>query len=162
MRVKLDGPDGADTRPDRRAAPRSGHLMLWIIVFVIGCTVLGPGIVFGLSIGWYFLPWVLGGFFLLSLILFIRAVIRASSADQAASKWSGVDFREIMWSPDEPERSEEPTESQPERRPVRMKTRCPNCGAAVAAGNIQHIDGVPAVRCPYCNTLYMLEEAEPA
>lgn len=162
MRMVQNGVDVTDERHDPRAAPRSGHLMRWIILFVIGCTVLGPGIVFGLSIGWYFLPWVLGGFFLFTLIFFVRAVIRASSADQADSKWSGVDFRETMRRLQEPSRSEEPTEPQPERRTVRMKTRCPNCGASISAGHITKIDGVPAVHFPFCDTLYPLEEAEPA
>jgi len=159
MRVKIDASDGTDTRPDRRAATRSGHLMLWIILFVIGCTALGPGIVFGLSIGWYFLPWLLGGFFLFSLIFFIRAVIRASTTDVGASRWSGVDFRETMQRLQD---SIQPKATQPERRPVRLKTRCPNCGAAVSTGHITKIEGVPAVHCPYCGTLYPLEEAESA
>ncbi len=162
MRVKIDVADRTDERRKPRATRSSGHLMLWIILFVIGCTVLGPGIVFGLSIGWYFLPWVLGGFFLFTLILFIRAVIRASTVDGGASRWSGVDFRETMRRLQESIQPKGPTGPQPERRTVRMKTRCPNCGASVAAGNITKIDGVPAVHCPYCNTLYPLEEAEPA
>jgi DNA-directed RNA polymerase subunit RPC12/RpoP len=161
MRVKLNGPDDAPAGRERRAATRSGHLMLWIVLFVIGCTVLGPGIVFGLSIGWGFLPWVLGGFFLFPLIFFIRAVIRASGADQAASMWRGVDFRETMQRLSEPVRSVRMPEKESAPRPVRLKTRCPSCGAAVAAANIQQIDGVPAVNCPYCGTLYPLEDAEP-
>jgi DNA-directed RNA polymerase subunit RPC12/RpoP len=161
MRMARNGVDVTNERRDPSAAPRSGHLMLWIILFVIGCTVLGPGIAFGVFIGWDFLPWVLGGFFLFTLIFFVRAVIRASGADQVASMWRGVDFRETMRRLNVPERSEAVPEKEPAPRPVRMRTRCPNCGASVSAGNITKIDGVPAVHCPYCDTLYTLEDAAP-
>jgi DNA-directed RNA polymerase subunit RPC12/RpoP len=160
MRVKVKGADRNDERRKPRGNPGSGHLMLWIILFVIGCTVLGPGIALGVEIGWLFLPWVLGGFFLFTLIFFVRAVIRASSAG-GASRWRGVDFRETLRRLNERGRSEVGPEKEPAPRPVRMKTRCPNCGASVSAGHVTRIEGVPAVHCPYCDTLYPLEDAEP-
>src|SRR4030042_507263 len=147
MRLKMNGPDDAPVGRDRRAAPRSGHLMLWIILFVIGYTILGPGIALGVEIGWYFLPWVLGGFFLFTLVLFVRAVIRASGAAQAFSMLRGADFRETIRRLNAPERSEGRPEKEPAPRSVRMKTRCPNCGAAVSAGHITKIEEIGRASC---------------
>jgi DNA-directed RNA polymerase subunit RPC12/RpoP len=154
MRVVVNGMDLTNVRHDPRVAPHYGHLLRWAVLFVIGCTVLGPGIAFGVIAGWYFLPWVVGGFFLFTLVFFIRSTFHVSSAAKDALLERNADFREVLG---RLKGAEHPT-----RRPVRMKTRCPNCGAAVSTGHITKIEGVPAVHCPYCDTLYPLEEAEPA
>jgi len=157
MRVVLNGIDVTNVRHDPRVAPHYGHFMRWVVLFIVGCTVLGPGIVFGILTGLDFFPWVLGGFFIFSLVFFVRASIRVSSAAKETLLERNADFRDTLRQFKDTGRVERAV-----RRPVRMKTRCPNCGAAVSIGHITKIEGIPTVHCPFCNTLYPLEDAEPA
>ncbi|MCX7022283.1 MAG: hypothetical protein NTW26_08460 [bacterium] len=158
MRVVVNGIDLTNVRHDPQVAPHYGHLLRWVVLFIIGCTILGPGIALGVILGWDFLPWVVGGFFLFTLVFFIRSTFHVSSAAKNALLEHNADFREVLGRLKGAVRPE----GQPARRPVRMKTRCPNCGASVSTGHITKIEGVPAVHCPYCDTLYPLEEAESA
>lgn len=155
MRVIVNGLDITNVRHDPRVAPHYRYLMRWVLLFVVGSMGLGPGIALGVIAHLDFLPWLVSGFFLFTLIFFIRATVRVSSAAKKVILEKNIAFGEKI------QGLVRNAASAPVRRLVRVRTRCPNCGAAVSKKHITRIEDLLAVHCPYCDTLYPLEEAEP-
>ncbi|MBD3373045.1 MAG: hypothetical protein GF403_10080 [Candidatus Coatesbacteria bacterium] len=135
---------------DSNAGPR---LARGIVLFVIGCTALPLGIVFGTLTGLEFLIWIAGALFVIGLVAFI---IGLTSAIRNRMGGGGAGFGNIFTT--QRDGGSVRRRTAPRRRARRITTRCPSCGARVDPRHIEDAPEGPVVICPYCESAYTPEE----
>jgi hypothetical protein len=124
-----------------------------IVLFVIGCTALPLGIVFGTLTGLDFLIWIAGVLFVIGLVAFI---IGLTSAIRNRMESGGVSFGNIFTTRRGAGSVRRRTATR--RRARRITTRCPSCGARVNPRHIEDAPEGPVAICPYCDSAYTPED----